>query len=189
MVDPDSFELLPDDRVVRFTDAAGLVLEDSCGAISYVDCKTIGFHMMPDLKSLKHASEADRDNYQVVLRAVEAAGFELLYASERLRGKFELAEAAVEQDGMVMLLDNCMPEEFGRHGKHLGFANNSELGKHLHLAAIKSNRMYALCLSAVGVLPENEADDPDFIRAVLTAPLKTNDALIALLFAYSVINV
>ena len=78
IADPDSFELFPNDRVVRFTDAAGLVLSDP-SAISLLDAKTVGFHMRPERKSLENASEADRDNYHVVLRAVEASGLELLY--------------------------------------------------------------------------------------------------------------
>ena len=167
LADPDSFELLPDDRVVRFTNAAGLVLKDP-SAISYVQCKTIGFYVIPDLKSLDKASEAERNDRQVVLRAVEAAGFELRYASERLRGNYELAEAAVEQDGLVMLIDNCIPEQFRQDPR-------------IRLAAVKSNRLTACLMSATDLLPANEADNPDIIRAVLTAPVKTNDALIALL--------
>ena len=175
LADPDSFELLPDDRVVRFVNGAGLVLQDP-SAISYVQCKTIGFYVIPDLKSLENASEAERDDRQVVLRAVEAAGFELRYASERLRGDYELVEAAVEQDGLVMGFGDCIPEQFRQDPR-------------IRLAAVKSNRLAFCVLTGHLRLPANdgwnEADSPDIVRSVLTAPAKTNDALIALLHPLS----
>ena len=82
--DPDIFELLPNDRVLRFTDAAGGVISHPSD-ISNEQCKQIGFYMIPDLKSLVDASPEERNDRQVVLRAVEHAGHELQFASAALR--------------------------------------------------------------------------------------------------------
>ena len=53
------------------------------------------------------------------------------YASERLRGDYELVEAAVEQDGLVMLIENCIPKQYSKDPR-------------LFLVAGKSNRL-AVC--------------------------------------------